>query len=101
MELHAYFIMAYEHFYLANVDKFKFYMYRYERGVCEDDNSVLKKMFETAERSRERALNRMSHFDTSSRIKEKSMINLPSPSQMMGSGGQQNKFKFDAMNSNP
>ena len=52
MELQAYFIMAYEHFNLGNFDKFKFYMNRYQRGILEDDGSVLKRTLKNTDLSK-------------------------------------------------
>ena len=52
MELQAYLIMAYEHFNLGNFDKFKFYMNRYQNGILEDDDSVLKRTLKNMEASK-------------------------------------------------
>jgi hypothetical protein len=94
MELKSYFIMAYEHFYLGNPEKFKFYMIRYERGICEDENSILRRMFENAEKSQEKQLS-VSVFETSHHSQPKSMMKLPSPSQVANTSGEKAKFNFD------
>lgn len=105
MELQSYFIMAYEHFYLGNFNKFKFYMYRYERGkvriiygyigICEGDNSVLKRMFLETEISKKRTLTRITQKDSSGRGNNKEIVNLPSPSQTAGSSMKPSKQKFN------
>ncbi|CAI2380928.1 unnamed protein product [Moneuplotes crassus] len=96
MELQAYFIMAYEHFYLGNFKKFKFYMHRYEKGICEDDNSMLKKLFEEAELSRKKAIERLSKAGESLRHNLSEVVNLPSPSQSTSNGlnARSNTSKF-------
>jgi len=79
--------MGYEHFYLGNVQKFKFYMDRYEKGTCEEDQSLLKRMFESAEQSQQRALN-----VSSNRVRNKSIMKLPSPSQFANKGNSKSRI---------
>lgn len=94
MELQAYYLMAYEHFYLGNVDKFKFYIQRYENGIVEADDSVLKKMFENAEKSQAKANNRA--VGERSKKNEKAVINLPSPSQSSNMINKKPTFSFES-----
>jgi hypothetical protein len=97
MELVSYYIMAYEHFYLGNVDKFKFYIERYENGFVEADDSFLKIRFENAERAQAKVLSRVS-LDRDKKKndkKEKTVVNLPSPSISAGMANKKPKFNFD------
>ena len=69
-------------------------MLRYEGGICEDENSVLKRMFLDAEISKQRTFSRLTNVDSSGRNTK--MINLPSPSQAAGSSLKHTHSKFDS-----
>ena len=85
--------MAYEHFNLGNFDKFRFYMNRYQRGILEDDDSVLKRTIKSSENPKKISNTRLSKFDNSSKKIENVFINLPSPSQMANAQDISDKIK--------
>ncbi|CAI2377417.1 unnamed protein product [Moneuplotes crassus] len=80
LELKVYENLSYEHYYLENIEKAKYYFMRYHRGWVETEDSTLRKQYIQIYMHKQHELQKNKRLNPDEVIQKEENIFLPSPS---------------------